>query len=188
MAIAIILAAGGSRRMGAPKALLSIGEKCLIEAHIEVLFEHCSRVIVVGGALRQPLEKICRRTDAQFVHNLAWETTMPIDSLRCVLALNLPGPWVVTPVDAPPVLVGDLGNLVNCKTSAVLAHQGRSGHPVLLAQSEIARLPKALHLREILTGSKQVSSQNPDCLLNINHPEQWASWLDSYLGRAKKTP
>lgn len=188
MASAIILAAGGSRRMGEPKALLSIGEKCLVERHIEVLFEQCSRVVVVGGALRQSLEDICRRTGAQFVHNSDWETTMPIDSLRCVLALNLPGPWVVTPVDAPPVLVEDLSNLVNCKTSAVLAYQGRSGHPVLLAQSEIARLPKALHLREILGDSDQVPSQNPDCLLNINHPEQWASWLDSYLGRAKKTP
>lgn len=188
MASAIILAAGGSRRMGEPKALLSIGTKCLIEAHLEVLLDQCPRVIVVGGALHQPLERICQSTGAQFVNNVAWETTMPIDSLRCVLPLDLPAPWVVTPVDAPPVLFQDLVQLLSCETSAVLAYRGRSGHPVVLAQSEIARLDDAVHLRDILSDAERVQSQNPDCLLNINHPEQWASWLDSYLGRAKKTP
>ena len=174
--------------MGEPKALLPIGAKRLIETHIEVLFEQCSRVVVVGGALIEPLEKICRTTGAQFVNNEAWETTMPIDSLRCVLPLDLPAPWVVTPVDAPPVLFQDLARILSCKASAVLSYQGSSGHPVLLAQSEIADLGEALHLRDLLRGAERVHSQNPDCLLNINHPGQWSSWLDSYLGRAKTSP
>ncbi len=184
MASAVILAAGASRRMGEPKALLRLGEQTLLAAHIQALSSLCQPVVVVGGALSDALERICRAMGAQYVHNAAWETTMPMDSLRCVLELDLPHPWVVTPVDVPPVDPDALALLLDVSGAAVLAFEGRPGHPVVLAKREIGGLKEALHLRSLLKTAALVQGKNPDCLLNLNRPDQWTAWLDSRKGEA----
>ena len=45
----IVLAAGGSSRMGHPKALLQLNGQALINAHINALRTHCLELLVVLG-------------------------------------------------------------------------------------------------------------------------------------------
>ena len=161
-----------------------MGEQTLLAAHIQVLSSLCHPVVVVGGALSAPLERICQTMGALYVHNPDWETTMPMDSLRCVLELDLSDPWVVTPVDVPPVEPEALALLLETSGAAVLAFEGRPGHPVVLAKSEIEGLKEAVHLRALLKNAALVQWKNPDCLLNLNRPEQWTAWLNSRKGEA----
>jgi molybdenum cofactor cytidylyltransferase len=184
MASAVILAAGASRRMGEPKPLLRLGEQTLLAAHIQALSSQCQPVVVVGGALSEPLKRICRAMGALYVHNAAWETTMPMDSLRCVLKLDLSEPWVVTPVDVPPVEPDALALLLDASGAAALAFEGQPGHPVVLAKREIEGLKEAIDLRSLLKNAALVQWENPDCLLNLNRPNQWTAWLDSRKGDA----
>jgi len=184
MASAVILAAGASRRMGEPKALLRLGEQSLLAAHIQALSSLCQPVVVVGGALSAPLERICQSMGALYVHNADWESTKPMDSLRCVLDLDLSYPWVVTPVDVPPVEPDALALLLDARGAAVLAFEGRPGHPVVLAKREIEGLKEAIHLRGLLKNAALIQWENPDCLLNLNRPDQWTAWLDSRKGEA----
>jgi CTP:molybdopterin cytidylyltransferase MocA len=173
--------------MGEPKALLPLGEQSLLGAHIQALSSLCDPVVVVGGALSTPLKQICSAMGALYVHNPEWEHTMPMDSLRCVLALDLPYPWVVTPVDVPPVDPLSLSELLKTELAAVLSFEGRPGHPVVLGEHEVSGLLKAPDLRSLLVNAPLVASGNADCLLNLNHPEQWTSWLETRVGRAKGT-
>ncbi len=191
MPSAVILAAGASRRMGSPKALLPYGDDCLLGAHIAVLSRHVSEVYVVGGALFEELLSPCRVHGARLIRNSAWETTMPIDSLRHALSHEVSAPCVVTPVDTPPVSDADLKRLLAHPGGAVLSYQGRSGHPVVLGEKEIAVVCGSATgvatggaaselsrqgLRDIVASLDRLESTSDACLLNFNTPEDWGSW------------
>jgi len=180
VASAVVLAAGSSSRMGQPKALLRLGSQTLLEAHLAVLTSKCADVVVVGGALRQPLEEVCGAFGVRFVHNPAWATTMPIDSLRCAISINLSGPCVVTPVDTPPVGTDDLSLLLEAGGPAVLGYKGQRGHPVVLGEDQLRQLREEAvppHLGFLMEGARVLESESADCLLNFNHPEDWQAWL-----------
>ena len=186
MPSAVILAAGASRRMGSPKALLPYGDDCLLGAHIAVLSRHVSEVYVVGGALFEELLASCELHGARLIRNSAWETTMPIDSLRHALSHDISAPCVVTPVDTPPVSDSDLKRLLAHPGGAVLSYQGRSGHPVVLGEKEIAAVCGSAvggasqvsrqGLRDIVAGLDRLESVSDACLLNFNTPEDWGGW------------
>ena len=181
VASAVVLAAGASSRMGHPKALLPMGSQKLLEAHLSVLTTHCAEVVVVGGALKEEIALICRAFGAHFVHNADWATTMPVDSLRCALSLEISVPCVVTPVDTPPVLARDLSLLLSLGEPAVLGYQGQRGHPVVLGEDQVRQLRGEGgpgHLGLLMEDACVVESQSADCLLNFNHPENWKAWLD----------
>ena len=58
MICAMILAAGESRRMGAPKLLLPLGEKTIIETVVdEILRSKADKTLVVLGAEREKIER-----------------------------------------------------------------------------------------------------------------------------------
>lgn len=187
MASAVILAAGASRRMGSSKALLPLGDGCLLSAHLAVLSRQVAEIFVVGGAVFEAFLEPCGVHGARLIRNSAWDTTMPIDSLRLALSHGLSAPCVVTPVDTAPVSDADLGRLLAHPDGAVLSYQGRPGHPVVLGEKQIAAVCGVVEdtavntslsqgLRDVVAGLKRLDSVNADCLLNFNTPEDWGSW------------
>ena len=189
MASAVVLAAGGSRRMGSPKALLPLGDSCLLAAHLSVLSRHISEIYVVGGALYEEFLGVGQTYGARTIRNLDWQRTMPMDSLRLALSHGLSAPCVVTPVDTAPVSDSDLVRLLACSDGAVLTYEGSPGHPVLLGPAEISAVSGGTRadvvlsetpgqgLRDIVKGLQQVRSEREECLFNFNTPEDWRSWL-----------
>ena len=119
---AVVLAAGASRRMGAPKQLLAIdGETLAVRAARLALDSGASQTWVVTGAYRDGVEAALASLQAQagnrlhLVHNPAWETgqassihaalrTLPAD---CQAALFLP-------VDQPRLPAALLRRLGQC--------------------------------------------------------------------------
>ncbi len=84
----LILAAGESRRMGSPKALLGYRGATFLETLIDLFATHCRPVIVVLGAAAKEIRAAVQR-DAVFVHNenyLSGQTSSLQAGLRAVPA------------------------------------------------------------------------------------------------------
>ncbi len=172
----VILAAGGSTRMGQPKAWLDLDGTPLISAHIQALAQRCTEVIVVlGDPTMNPSEPQC----ATVVWNPDWASTTPADSLRCALArLPKTAAVLVTPVDAPPAPTHVLDALLDHPAPAVPTHAGQWGHPVLVPVEPTHALLSQQHLRSILEAqpTTEVPVEWADTLRNLNTPEEWRTW------------
>jgi CTP:molybdopterin cytidylyltransferase MocA len=188
--VGVIVAAGGSKRMGRPKAWLEVpgwapranGRATrLIEAHIACLRRRCARVIAVLG---DPAMNEALPADVEVVWNPEWATTHPSDSLALALA-TLPSEArvVVTPVDAPPVPIDVLDQLLATDAPAVPTHDGHWGHPVVLEAGLICHALAETNLRQALEaqGARTVDVAWPGTLLNFNTPRDWTAWLADRL-------
>jgi len=138
----LILAAGESRRMGSPKALLNYREATFLDTLCRLFARNCSPVIVVLGA---HAEEIRTRTThpAQFVFNPDWRSGQT-SSMQCGLRALPPAADGVlfTLVDHPAVATstidrllapGDPGQLLR-----VPRYQGQRGHPVWFSRDLVA--------------------------------------------------
>lgn len=137
---AVILAAGESRRMGAPKALLPYRGETFLDRLIRVLGGSCEPVIVVLGHDSATIRRAVREA-ARFVENRDYRlgqltslqagfAAMPEDAPFCLFTL----------VDHPAVSEQTVAALVNATDApvAVPRFEGRRGHPVRL-RAEVAR-------------------------------------------------
>ena len=135
----LLLAAGGGRRMGRPKALV---EGWLVRS-VEAL-AGCDRVVVVLGAGAEEARRLLDAHDVTLVVNPEWESGMG-SSLEVGLGALLHGEdsrCLITLVDLPDVGGEVVGRLLSQPdTEVVLAratYAGRPGHPVLLGRSHWA--------------------------------------------------
>ncbi|MDG1481615.1 MAG: NTP transferase domain-containing protein [Myxococcota bacterium] len=171
----IILAAGGSSRMGHPKALLDLDGAPLIRHHINQFSRVCDRIVVVTGRHRAEIEAVLP-PEVVAIHNPSWHQTGPAESL--LLALREPSTRaVVTPVDVPPVPSAVLDALLAVSGAAVPQWQGRDGHPVVIDRRARAVLAAGGVLRDALVDAQRVAVEWPDATANLNRPEQWSAWL-----------
>jgi nicotine blue oxidoreductase len=173
---AIILAAGGSTRMGEPKALLDLHGRSLIEAHVAALSTCCSPVIVVLGAAGDEINAVLPE-GVQRVWNPDWASTQTKDSIVLGLASLAPDcTVVVTPVDVPPVPVDVLEMLLDSPLPAVPVDEGQRGHPVVVLAGPALEALRAAPLHAHLKDVTEVEVDWPDCTLGFNTPQEWADW------------
>lgn len=166
---AVVLAAGGSTRMGRPKALLPVGDRTLVEVWVERL-GHVAQVLVVDGAVH-----LGHLADTRT--NADWATTGPWESLALGLEGHR-GPALITPVDVPPCTIQELQRLAAHPGDAVLSWDGRPGHPVRLADaSRVAGPCPPGGLGSLLAGAAHVPADSPDALANLNTPADVARLL-----------
>lgn len=143
--VAVIPAAGASRRLGAPKQLLRYEGQTLIERCIETAAEVCDDVLVVTGANAAAVRDALPE-DTATVHNEHWAAGLGT-SLACAieaLPANCAAILVVLP-DQPFVDADDLARLVrawraNPETIACAAYAGTRGVPAVLPRRLFAQL------------------------------------------------
>jgi len=153
----------------------------MVMAHVQALGTLCAPVMVVTGAHHDALEEVIGEA-ANLVHNPDWNTTGPIDSLRCALHRIQTRRVVVTPVDTPPVLPGDLQALLGRQGPGTLCHEGQPGHPICLDTPFLQRIQQNVPLPEGLRSLGElppVTASTPEVLLSWNTPESWEEWLGS---------
>jgi CTP:molybdopterin cytidylyltransferase MocA len=132
----LILAAGESRRMGRPKALLEYGGETFLDRLIGALGAACSPVIVVLGAAAETIRGGARRAaEARFTVNLDYAQGQ-VTSLQCGLRAVPPDAAGVlfTLVDHPNVRAETVTRLA--EGSGLLRiprFEGRRGHPVFVS-------------------------------------------------------
>ena len=190
----VILAAGESRRMGRPKALLVAPgwepPESFLDRMIGLLAAHSAPVIVVLGAHADAIGGGCARaSQAAFVVNERYRDGQ-LSSLQCGLrAVPEEAAGVIfTPVDFPRVLAGTVAGVVAAfwrggGTGLVIPrHQGARGHPVCAARKfilEFLALPAEAQAREIVhrhAGEAcYVDVDDPGILRDVDDPEAYRS-------------
>jgi molybdenum cofactor cytidylyltransferase len=185
----LILAAGESRRMGQPKALLELDGRSFVARGIELLLAAgCTPVLVVDGAHR--LAALAGADE--IVHNREWKHG-PLSSLQLGLLRTLAiAPSIdavlVHHVERPRVRVETIRALL-----AGLArepeqiwqptNEGRSGHPVVwpraLFDELLALDPRRTSARELIRGAaaprrRKLELDDPGVLDNFDTPEDLA--------------
>jgi molybdenum cofactor cytidylyltransferase len=181
-AAGLILAAGESRRMGRPKALVELDGRSFVALGIELLRAGgCAPVVVVDGAHR--LDGI---VEAELAHNEAWERG-PLSSLQVGLrrALQLEPEIeaaVVHHVERPRVRVQTVRALLDAmarEPSCIWQpiHAGQSGHPVVwprAAFEELLAMDPRSSARELVRAKQAdrrwVQVDDPGVLENIDAP------------------
>lgn len=162
MIVAVVLAAGESRRMGRPKALLELDGRTLIEAHVARLRSVADVVMVVVrpevAAWLPPLDaRVVARVTSSQAESLASALVSTIDAEG--IESSDASVWIVTPVDLVPpqrdtlrALIAALGEGIDAVTPE---YAGRGGHPVVARASVLqpygagATLPLRERLREV---------------------------------------
>ena len=142
----LVLAAGGGRRYGMPKALVEHEGSLLVERAVGTARAVCETVLVVLGAQAVDVWRQARLDNVIVVANKQWETGMA-SSLRTGLEglRGLPG----TAIDAALVLLVDMPGMTAAALERMAAHaapdalavatyDGVRGHPVLLGRDHWA--------------------------------------------------
>ncbi|MFJ1702493.1 NTP transferase domain-containing protein [Kitasatospora sp. NPDC088346] len=136
---ALVLAAGGGRRLGGrPKALIRYRGRTLLEHTLAVARAGgCAATVAVLGAAGEEVRATAALGDCLAVDNPDWATGMG-SSLRAGLAALHPGtPAVlVLLVDTPGVTPAAVARLLAAHAAgaelAAAGYDGRRGHPVLI--------------------------------------------------------
>jgi len=171
----IILAAGASTRLGQPKQLLPWrGQPVIRHVAQTALSAGLDPVVVVTGALGEPIRQALAGLAIQVVHNPAWAEGQST-SVRCGLQAlpDAAGAVVILLADQPQVpvtLVGKLVEIYRSQPVEIVAPQvqDRRANPVLFDRSVFADL---LALQGD-TGGRAVFSR---------HAVTWLPWLDESL-------
>lgn len=184
--VAVILAAGESRRMGSPKALLPYRGKTFIE-HLLEITRHpriAARRIVLGAHLDQIRAKLPGET-ASVVVNPDWRQGQ-LSSIQAAIR-RIPDDEtagiILCPVDHPlfsPKLIAQLIDAFDSGGQLVVlpVYHGRRGHPVIFAASlypELLAASPAIGAREVVWAHAaqlhEVPTEEEGVVLNIDDPE-----------------
>jgi molybdenum cofactor cytidylyltransferase/nicotine blue oxidoreductase len=141
----LVLAAGGGRRYGMPKALVEYGGSMLVERAVRTARAVCDPVLVVLGARAVDVWRTADLDGATVLANRDWETGMA-SSLRTGLdgLRGWPGAVdaaLVTLVDMPgmtPEALRAVAEHAAPDALAVATYDGVRGHPVLLGREHWA--------------------------------------------------
>lgn len=138
--VAIILAAGESKRMNSPKMLLPFRGKTIIETVIDnVIASEADRVIVVVGAEKDCLIEKINNYPVSYCYNENFRKGM-LSSVKCGFR-NLPfgtEAVLVFPGDQPMIPARIIDSVIdgyrNSKKGLVMpVFRGRRGHPLLIS-------------------------------------------------------
>jgi CTP:molybdopterin cytidylyltransferase MocA len=145
----LVLAAGGGRRYGMPKALVEYGGSLLVERAVRTAAAVCDPVLVVLGAQATDVWRTADLAGATVLVNTDWESGMAsslrtgLDGLR---GWPVPAGWrgggridaaLVQLVDMPgmtPAALARMAQHAAPDALAVAAYDGVRGHPVLLGR------------------------------------------------------
>ncbi len=201
MLAAVILAAGESRRMGTPKALLPLPASAAATEGITTFVEHLRSIAqhpriglrrVVLGAHAEEIRSRAQLAPADVVVNAAWATGQ-LSSIQAAIR-SLPGGSaplttggtdgiMLFLVDQPLITSGLVATLVETfytsqRRIVIPTYNGKRGHPVIFASSlydELLAAPEEQGARAVVWRHAkdvlEVPTDEEGVVLNLNDPE-----------------
>lgn len=135
----IVLAAGLSRRAGAYKMTLKMGDKTIIERCIEGMYDYCSRVIVVGGYKIEMLSPVLEKYNkVEIVYNENFKDGM-FSSIKEGVKKIREEQFFLTPGDFPMIGSDVYSAMLKASGDVIIpVYNGIKGHPVLM-KSNVAK-------------------------------------------------
>jgi len=192
MAIAILPAAGRSRRMGQPKLLLPFGETTVLGALVGSLRQAgIERIVIVTApddhdlaawALEQRLE---HAVNPHPERGMLSTILAGIDELGGARALALYGePLVISPADMPAIRPATIRRLLaelaaGSSSITVPMYAGHRGHPLCLSPQltrRLAELDLTIGLKQLLEEEHdllEVPIEDPGVRSDIDTPEEY---------------
>jgi molybdenum cofactor cytidylyltransferase len=191
MICAVVLAAGESRRMGAPKLLLPFGDKTIIEHIVENIRDSkADKILVVLGSHREEIESKIAFQPVLTVVNHRYQEGMlssiqvgfealPQDTKAALVCLG----------DQPLIPFSVMDALIEIyqktKQGIVLpVFQKRRGHPILIDMKykpDVKNLSPTVGLRALVHNYPQdvqeVEVDTPHILKDIDYPEDYQDEL-----------
>jgi len=156
----LILAAGESRRMGSPKALLEFQGEAFLDRLISLFRQRCAPVIAVLGAQREIVRAGLRRMDEAFLVANPDYRLGQLSSMQCGLRAVPPTATGVlfTLVDHPAVTPATIARLLDAPDDSgeplrIPRYGGRRGHPIWISQSlipEFLALPAECSAKDVI--------------------------------------
>ncbi|MCR6686675.1 nucleotidyltransferase family protein [Pseudoxanthomonas sp.] len=192
---AVVLAAGGSTRLGRPKQGLTRGDETLVHRTARLaLASGAARVLVIVGARADSVCEAVRDLPVECHHNAAWATGLGSSVRVAAAALATHGgPALLLVCDQPALEDAHLHALLEAARAsssgcAATRLGQRLGTPVVVSP-EVLRRAGALHgdrgLRDLLNaeGVDVAACDAPGLVLDIDTPEDLAvavakGWLD----------
>jgi CTP:molybdopterin cytidylyltransferase MocA len=134
----ILLAAGESRRLGAPKQLLEVDGEALVRRAARCALDHCvAGLVVVTGAVHEAIVDALAGLPVTILHNPDWAEGMA-SSIRCGVAASPAAAdgLMLLLCDQPAVGGAELDDLCAAWASspdliAAAGYAGRSGAPAI---------------------------------------------------------
>jgi len=141
---AVVLAAGGSRRLGRPKQLLTMdGEPLVARVARLALGTRPSRTLVIVGAYEDAVATALAPSDVEIIANPAWTTGMASSLQLAARALHGRGrPVLLAVVDQPALKASHFAALLAAHDESrdtVSAYGGALGIPAVIRASTLAR-------------------------------------------------
>jgi len=190
MLTAVILAAGESKRMGSPKALLLYHDRTFLE-HLLDITHHpkiCSQLIVLGAGAEAISKRVGLKPE-QTVVNPDWQNGQ-LSSIKTAVksigAKPIDGVLLCL-VDHPLITSALVNELVESfystgKSIIVPTFHGKRGHPVIFAAKLFAELldaPEETGARSVVwkhaSEVHEVPTPEEGIALNLNDPETFHS-------------
>jgi molybdenum cofactor cytidylyltransferase len=184
----LILAAGESRRMGSPKALLEFRGETFLDRLIGLFAQHCAPVIAVVGAEPERVRRGLRKaSQAVLVENSEFRLGQ-LTSMQCGLRA-VPGEAegvLFTLVDHPDVQPDTLAALLKPEPAPlrIPRYSGRRGHPIWFSKSlipEFLALPSTGAAREVVARHAEEAAYldlgDPGILTDVDDPEAYRRLL-----------
>jgi len=198
MIVAIVLAAGESRRMGSPKALLRIGERSFIEQIVSALGEtKVGKIIVVLGHGAERIKAEIERLPVTVAVNRDYargQLSSLIAGLRSLEAERPPEKVdgaLVHLVDHPVLHPGLVNRMIDLfyesgKLIVVPVCRGKRGHPVIFSARlfpELLSAPPERGAKAVVRAhgdeTLEVETEDRGVVMDIDTPEDYRE----YLGR-----
>jgi len=189
MIAGLVLAAGESKRMGVPKALLTYGPQTFVEIILEKLQQLGipERIVVLGPHREVVTAQVTFPEDVTVVENRRYQDGQ-FSSLQCGLrevSVQADGVLVVM-VDQPHFPVSVAARMIDAlaktgKAIVVPRCGERRGHPVVYSAalfSEILQLPSTETARTLLHRHRErigeIQTDDQRVLIDIDTPEDYA--------------
>ena len=179
----LILAAGESRRMGYPKALLRYQDETFLDRLVGLFTMRCAPVIVVLGARAEEIRAKAVRP-ATFVVNAEYQRGMTSSLQSGLGAIPAEAELILmTLVDHPAVSPATVDALfAGSAMVRVPRYKGRRGHPILFSRSlipDFLALPDGGKARDVVQRhvpeTKYIDVDDPGVIADIDD-------LDAYRG------
>ncbi len=182
-----ILAAGESRRMGTPKALLPYQGKTFIEHLVEVTRHPRVGVTrVVLGAHVDEIRKKVQGEAASIVLNSRWQQGQLSSIQAAIRSLPSGGTegLILCPVDHPIISAALVAQLIEAfdssgKSIVLPIFRGRRGHPVIFRSSlydELLAASPEVGARQVVWAHAadvlEVATKEEGVILNLNDPQK----------------